>query len=185
MRAASMRTRQLPIAMAALAAALMSVLGGCSSGSGRPATHGPLSSGVGGTIPRGAICAPGGELQTFGVQVFTNYGHTTVVLDRVALLDPNHERLIGSYAVPGTLMIGTVPWPPRYQGMPSTWKFRKPVRGFRVAPGKSFNMVLGVTATTTGQATSQGMLVYYHDPAGSYVAKNYFANIIAAVKSHC
>ena len=45
-------------------------------------------------------------------------------------------------------------------------------------------MVLGIVATTPARATSQGILVYYHDAAGSYVAKNYFANIIAAVKMH-
>lgn len=45
-------------------------------------------------------------------------------------------------------------------------------------------MTLGIVATTLGRATSQGMLVYYHDSAGSYVAKNYFANIITAASQH-
>jgi hypothetical protein len=179
-----MRVRRLPLAMVALAAGLVSALGGCGSGGG-PATGGPLSSGAGDRIPSGAICAPGGEPQAFGDQLFTNHGHAAVVLDRVTLLDPHNERLVGSYAVPGTSLIGTVPWPPDYHGMPSAWKHRRPVPGFRIAPGKSFNMVLGVTATTAGQATSRGMLLYYHDAAGSYLARNYFANIIAAAKSHC
>ena len=43
-------------------------------------------------------------------------------------------------------------------------------------------MALGIIATTPRRATSQGMLVYYHDSSGSYVAKNYFANIIAAAR---
>ena len=31
--------------------------------------------------------------------------------------------------------------------MPPTWKDRQPVHSFRLAPGKSFNMVLDVVAT--------------------------------------
>lgn len=54
-----------------------------------------------------------------------------------------------------------------------------PVHGFRLAPGTSFNMVLGVAPEDPGRATSRGMLVYYHYSAGSYVAKNYFATVIA------
>jgi len=148
MRAPNMRMKSA-LSVAALVVALASALGACSSGGG-PATDGPLSSGVDRSmIPRGAICAPGGELQTFGNQLFTNYGHVTVVLDRVTLLGPRNERLVGAYAVPGTLLIGTVPWPPepsRGFPLPSTWKHRQLVHGFRLAPGKSFNMVLGVTA---------------------------------------
>ncbi|HUC59386.1 MAG TPA: hypothetical protein VMA95_18430 [Streptosporangiaceae bacterium] len=45
-------------------------------------------------------------------------------------------------------------------------------------------MVLGISATTPVRATSRGMLLYYHDASSTYVAKNYFANIIAAVSSH-
>jgi hypothetical protein len=176
--------KSLPVAVVALAAALASALGGCDGGGG-PASDGSLSSGADGRIPRGANCVPGGHAQTFGDQLFTNHGHATVVLDRVVLLHPHNERLIGSYAVPGTLLIGVVFWPPKYAGMPSTWKHRQPVHGFRLAPGKSFNMVLGVTAVATGRASSQGMLVYYHDSAGMYVARNYFAMIVAASKRGC
>jgi hypothetical protein len=38
-----------------------------------------------------------------------------------------------------------------------------------VAP--TFNMVLGVTFAGPANATSRGMLVYYHDAAGSYVRR--------------
>jgi hypothetical protein len=69
--------------------------------------------------------------------------------------------------------------------MPSTWKYRQPVHGFRLAPGKSFNMVLGVAAIAPGQASSRGMLVYYHESAGSYVATDDFAMVIAATKTGC
>jgi hypothetical protein len=187
MRAVKMGVRPLPLALLGLAA-LASALGGCGGGGG-PATDGPLSSGTSmhGPVPRGSICTPGGGPVTFGDQQFTNYGHTTVVLDRVVLLHPHNERLIGSYAVPGDFLIGTVNWPPKYAGIPSTWKHRQPVHGFRLAPGKAFNMVLGVaTITPRRDAVSQGMLVYYHDSSGTtYVARNYFANIIAASKHSC
>jgi len=83
------------------------------------------------------------------------------------------------------VLIGVVPWPPKYPGMPPAWKDRQPVHSFRLAPGKTFNMVLGVTAAGPGRATSQGMLVYYHDSAGRYVSPNYFAMIIAATKTGC
>jgi hypothetical protein len=60
------------------------------------------------------------------------------------------------------------------------------VHGFRLAAGKTFNMVLGVGAIAQGdRATSQGMLVYYHDSSGAYVAKNYWANILAANTHAC
>jgi len=175
----------LPLAVVTMTAALASALGGCTSGG--PATDGPLSSGssADGRIPRGAICVPGGRPQTFGDQQFTNYGHDTVVLDRVVLLHPRNERLVGSYAVPGAVLIGTVHWPPNYPGIPAAWKDRQPVHGFRLAPGKTFNMVLGVAAISAGRATSQGMLVYYHDSSGTYMARNYFANIIAANTHSC
>jgi hypothetical protein len=69
--------------------------------------------------------------------------------------------------------------------LPPAWRDRQPVHGFRLAPGKTFNMVLGVAATAAGQARSRGMLVYYHDSAGSYVARNYVAMIIATGKNGC
>jgi hypothetical protein len=183
MRAFSRRVK--PLGVVALTAALVSALSGCSGSGGATATNGPLRNDAQGIIPSGSICAPGGEPQTFGDQQFTDYGHVTVVLDRVVLLDPHNERLIASYAIPGKLLIGTVPWPPSEHAWPYTWKYRQPVRGFKLASGKSFDMVLGVTAIRTGQATSRGVLVYYHDSAGSYLAKNYFANIIAATKTGC
>ncbi len=141
-----------------------------------------------GRIPRGSICAPGGEAQTFGDQLFTNYGHAAVVLDSVTLLDPRNQRLIGAYAVPGVSLIGTLPWPPEPSPgfpLPSTWKLRQPLRGFRLAAGKSFNIVLGVRAIRAGQATSLGMAVYYRDATDNYVAYNYYANVIAATKAGC
>jgi hypothetical protein len=174
------------LAVVALAMLLLCGAAACGSKSD-PAADGPLSSGPKrGPIPRGSICVPGREgPQTFGDQIYTNYGHTTVVVDRVTLLDPHNQRLIGSYAVPGREGVGAIHWPPT-GWLPPGWKDRQPVHGFRLAPGKSLNMAIGVTAIKAGRAaTSQGILVYYHDPAGSYVARNYFANILAATRTGC
>jgi hypothetical protein len=177
------RARLLTLAI--VSATLLAGLAGC--GRDHVSSDGPLSSASSrhGLIPNGAICAPGGHPETFGDQIFTNFGKTTVVLDRVTLLHPRNERLVGSYAVPGSQLIG-VPgnWPPKYQGIPPSWQHRRSVHGFKLAAGRTFNMVLGIAARTPARATSRGMLLYYHDQSGSYVAKNYFANIIAAVNKH-
>jgi hypothetical protein len=177
------------LVLLAAVAVLMFALSGCSGTSGASSADGPLSSGNGihDRIPTGSICAPGGRPQTFGAQQFTNYGNTTVVLNRVVLLRPRNERLIGSFAVPGNQDIG-VPgnWPPKYPGISPAWKHRQPVHGYRVLPHGLFNMVLGVAAINARrQAVSQGMLLYYHDSSGTYVAKNYFGNVIAAISRAC
>lgn len=184
MRARAKRAYLLTLVVAALA----SGLAGC-DGNGRPAADGPLSSGDGlhGPIPKGAVCTPYGGPQTDGLQVFTNYGNTTVILDRVVLLRPHNQRLLGAYAVPaGNFLVGNPHgWPPRDSPLPSGWKHRQPVHGFRLAAGRDFNMVLGVAPITKGLSISQGMLVYYHDSAGSYVAKNYWAEGIADHRHGC
>ena len=187
---AEMRTKS-PLAVVALMVALASALGACTSGGGGPATNGPLSSGAG---KDGRILLHGGECATrfygrlwaFGIAQFTNYGHATVLLDRVVLLHPRNERLIGSDVVAGRrTVIGAITWPPNWPSVRRAWKTRQPVRGYRVAPGKMFEMVLGVAPTGPRNATSQGMLVYYHDPSGSYVAPNHFGMQIAVGKNGC
>lgn len=171
----------------ALGAVLASA--GCSGSSG-PATDGPLRGGpFGAPSPGGSSCAGArvGEPETFGDERFTNHGHTTVVLDRVGLRHPYNMRLIGSYAVPGAgQLVGVARgFPPRYSGIPPAWKHRQQVHGFRLAPGKSFNMVLGVEATGAPRVRSPGMVIYYHDPAGSYVIDDRFAMIIAVGGRQC
>jgi hypothetical protein len=176
----------------ALVVALASALAGCSSSSHGPAADGPLSSGAGKDgriLTRGGECATrfyGGRRKAFGIAQFTNYGHVTVVLDRVVLLHPRNERMFASDVVPGIrLVAGAISWPPNWPSLRRLWTTRKPVPGYRVAPGKSFEMVLGVTPTSWRTGNSQGLLVYYHDPAGSYVAPNYFGMEIAAGKNGC
>jgi hypothetical protein len=172
-----MRITRTGLAAVALAVALVSA--GCGS-SGGPSAHGPLRGGSFG-FGGGSDCAPArvGHPITFGDERFTNHGHTTLVLDRVGLRHPSQVRLVGSYAVPGTYLVGVAHWPPRYAGIPPSWKHRQLVHGFRLAPGKSFNMALGVSATGGPLARSPGMVIYYHDPAGRYVVVDHFAMIIA------
>src|SRR5580658_2480547 len=183
MRAPKIRMEPLSAVAVALTAAL--ALTGCSSSG--PATDGPLGGGAYGSISGGSVCVPGrvGQPRTFGIERFANHGHTTVVLDSVALLHPRNERLVGSYAVPGKFLIGIEDWPPKYAGIPSTWKDRQAVHGFRLAPGKTFNMVLGVEAVATSRANSQGMVIYYHDSEGRYVTSNDLAMITAVDKPQC
>jgi hypothetical protein len=187
MRPRTIRVRPLPLMAVGMAAALVSALAGCHSGRS-PAADGPLSSGNGihDPIPRGSVCTPDGGPQTNGLQVFTNYGSTIVVLDRVVLLRPRNQWLLGSYAVPGEYVVGSPHgWPPRSAQLPPTWKHRQPVHGFRLAAGGTFNMVLGVAPITKRRSTAQGMLVYYHDSSGTYVAKDYWAEIIAGNPHGC
>jgi hypothetical protein len=177
--APQMRITRPVLTAVALAVALTSA--GCGGSSG-PSTHGPLRGGAFGYVTGGGDCAVVrvGQPVSFGDEQFTNHGHTTLVLDRVGLRHPRNVRLIGSIAVPGTYGIGVVDgFPPRYRELPPTWKHRQPVHGFRLAPGKSFQIVLGVVATGGRPARSPGMAIYYHDPAGRYVAVDHFAMEIA------
>jgi hypothetical protein len=174
----------------ALAAVLASALAGCSSGNSGPATDGPLSGGPFPGMSGGADCLinPVGHPVTFGDERFTNHGHTTVVLDRVSLLRPRGLRMLGSYAVPGVWVVGTQRgWPPRFfkGSRPPTWDSRRPVSGFRVAPGRQFNMVLGVVAVSTPLASAPGMVIYYRDHSGRYLAADHFAMIIAENNRQC
>jgi hypothetical protein len=174
---------------AALAVVLALGCAGCGSNSGGPATDGPLRGGpFGAPSPGGQACAGArvGQAVTFADEVFTNHSHATVVLDRVALRRPRDMRLLGSYAVPGISMVGVVRgFPPTNSGLPSTWKHRQRVRGFRLAPGRSFNMVLGAAATGAPTARSPGMAIHYHDPAGSYVLEDRFAMLIVVGGRRC
>jgi hypothetical protein len=185
------RVKPLPLAATALGLALASGLGACSSAGHDPAANGPLSSGTGKSgkiLPHDGECATRfyGRRWAFGIDQFTNYGGTTVVLDRVVLLRPHNERLIGADVIPGTREpVGAITWPPNWPSVRGAWKTRQPVRGFRVAPRKTFSMVLGVEPTDERNATADGMLVYYHDPAGSYVAPSYLATQIAIGKDGC
>jgi hypothetical protein len=185
MRSPKMRGK--PLALSVLAGSLIYSLTGC-DGNGGPAADGPLN-GTFGTPSGNFICAGArvGQPFTFGLDTFTNHGHATVVLDRVALLRPRHERLIGSYAVPGAYIVGADPWPPGPSDLPPTWKDRRAVHGLRLAPGKTFNMVIGVVATARGHATSQGMSISYHGTAGSsYLAFDYNKlNIDTSEKRGC
>jgi hypothetical protein len=162
-----------------LAAAFLpvAVLAGCSSGPPAVSADGPLA----GAAPGGNDCGPArpGEGFTFGIEAFQNVGHTTLVLDSVALRDPRGLRLIGAYADPGQLLVGAVPgWPPESPPSfpnPPNWKDRKPVPGFRLGPGQWFNMVIGVEAPRRPGGSTSGLVIRYHDSASSYLVEDHFA----------
>jgi hypothetical protein len=180
-----MQIARLPLAAVALAAVLASA--GCGGSSG-PATDGPLHGGAFGYAGGGSDCSPAraGQPVSFGDEQFTNRGHDTLVLDRVGLRQPIHVRLVGSLVVPGIDGIGVIRgFPPRFRPVPPTWKNRQQVHGFRLAPGKSFQMVLGVVAPGARPARSPGMVIYYHDPAGRYVVEDHLAMIIAVGRRDC
>ncbi|MGH3405259.1 MAG: hypothetical protein ACRDRJ_22555 [Streptosporangiaceae bacterium] len=181
-----MRSRKnKQIALTVLSGTLTYSLAGCDNGC--PATDGPLN-GPFGTPSGHVVCTAArvGQPIAFGLDTFTNHGHTAIALDRVGLLQPRHERLVGSYAAPGVYIAGVVNWPPRHPPTSRNWKDRQAVHGFRLAPRKSFNMVLGVIATATGGATSQGMRIYYHNTAGRrYLAFDHNKLIIDTAKRGC
>jgi len=102
----------------ALASALTLAVSGCSRDRG-PSVRDPLGGGAFGSISDDDDCAPGhvNQPQTFGDERFTNNGQSAVVIDRVVLLHPHSERLVGSYAMPGNSFI-------RATGHLSTLAFR-------------------------------------------------------------
>jgi hypothetical protein len=77
-------------------------------------------------------------------------------------------------------------WPPRFfkGSRPPTWKDRRPVHGFRVTPGRSFNVVLGLAATAAPRGNAS-MVIYYHGASRSYVLKDRFEMTIAVGGRGC
>jgi hypothetical protein len=62
---------------------------------------------------------------------------------------------------------------------------RQPVHGFRLAPGKEFNLALGTAADTRPLAEARGMVIRYHDKADRYVYTNHFGMLITATGHEC
>jgi hypothetical protein len=181
-RALEMRVRPLTLAVIAVAAAF--TISACSR-TDDPSTHGPLT----GAAPGGGNCSPArpGEGFTFGDELFKNTGHSTLVLGSVVLRDPRGLRLIGAYADPGLALVGAVSgWPPQMppgDSLPENWKDRKPVPGFRLTPGKSFNMVIGVVAPRRPGGSTSGLVIRYHDAAGRYVVEDHFGYRVVTRRS--
>jgi hypothetical protein len=173
-------------ALAAVAVAAVLASAACGGRSG-PATDGPRRGGPFGSPSAGGDCQVTrvGQAVTFGEERFINHGRTTLILDRVALSHPRGLRLLGSYALPGVWVVGEVfGWPPK-DPLPPTWRRRQQVRGFRLAGGKTVNIGVGVVATTRPLARTSGMVIRYHDSAGSYVTDDHFALSIAGSDRQC
>ena len=133
--------------LAALAlAAVTPALAGCSSG---PPPLGAAPSGENQCIP-----AKPGQGVTYGLEAFTNHSSSTVVFDRVGLRQPRNLKLLGAYAIPGDRYpVGIwADWPPAPERgdrlpVPPSWAHRHPVSGYRLRPGASAGIVLGVEST--------------------------------------
>jgi hypothetical protein len=162
----------------------VAVLVGCGSGLPPVSADGPLAGAVSGE----GECATArpGEGVTFGIETFQNAGHSILVLDSVALRDPRNLRLIGAFADPGEgdHLMGTLLWPPEPSPgfpLPSNWKDRKPVPGFRLAAGQEFNLVIGVEAPRRPVGSTSGLVIRYHDSAGRYVVEDHFAYMVVTL----
>jgi hypothetical protein len=84
-------------------------------------------------------------------------------------------------------LIGAVNgWPPKASPgdpLPSNWKDRKPVPGFRLAQGKSVNIVIGVMAPRRPGGSTTGLVIRYHDSAGRYVVEDHYAYSLVTRRS--
>jgi hypothetical protein len=123
------------------------------------------------------VCFPGKPLgkYTYGVEDFTNHSAQTVVFDRVGLRDPVHLKVLGAYlaARDRSAQIGALlGWPPKGLDGLTDWARRRPVRGYRLRPGTATEVILGFQVTAPGGGISPGMLIWYHNGAGSYVLRD-------------
>jgi hypothetical protein len=158
--------------VAVLAAALAPALSGCSDGPP------PLSA-----------PPPGGQTfcdikphhgLTYGLEDFTNHSSQTVVFDRVGVRDPQHLKVLGADLTPGArYLVGMWPdWPPKpVRGqtdphLPPSWKHHRPVAGYRLRPGATAGVVLGIESTSASGGKTPGMLIWYHTASGSYVLRD-------------
>jgi hypothetical protein len=169
-----MRISRAVLALGAMPVLATPLLSGCGHHSPDPAAQGgPL----GGAAHGGSVyaCAAVGQPVTFGLEQFTNRGRTALVLDRAGLRDTRGVHLIGQYAILGTNAVGvTRGWPPRFASrIPPLWVTRRPVSGFRLAAGQTFNLVLGVEGTARPRGGAPGLVIRYHDAAGRFVVNDH------------
>jgi hypothetical protein len=175
-----MRISTVPPAVLALAATMATVLTGCGAG---PA---PLS----GAPPGDAVCfagRPNGKM-TYGIEDFTNHSGQTVVFDRVGLRHPLHLKVLGAFLSPRdrSPQIGALSgWPPRQLGGLTDWARRRPVRGYRLRPAATAEVILGFQLTAPAGGRSPGLLIWYHIADGSYVLKDDLEILVGRVGGAC
>ncbi len=175
-----MRISRVPPWVLALAVAMATMLAGCGAG---PA---PLSA----ARPGDAVCyasSPHAKM-TYGIEDFTNHSRQTVVFDQVGLRVPLHLKVLGAYLSPRdrSAQIGALSgWPPRQLGGLTDWARRRPVRGYRLRPGATAEVILGFQLTAPSGGRSPGMLIWYHTSDGSYVLRDDLAILVARVGGAC
>jgi hypothetical protein len=117
---------------------------------------------------------------TYGLEAFTNYSSQTVFFDQVGLRDPLHLKVLGAYLSPGARFeVGAwTHWPPRPTTgkdplpVPRGWRRRRPVRGYRLRPGATAQVILGFELTVQSGGKSSGLLIRYHTSDGSYLLRD-------------
>jgi hypothetical protein len=155
--------------MLLLALALTAGLAGCGS------SDAPLRAAPSGES-QGFCKIKQGQGITYGLEDFTNHSSQTVGFDRVGIRDPRNLKVLGARLTPGDrYLVGMWPtWPPHPQRsypLASSWKHRRLVAGYRLRPGKSAGVVLGIEPTAFPASTA-GMLIWYHTASGSYVLRD-------------
>jgi hypothetical protein len=171
-----MHPARTALAVAALTVAFVPAMSGCGSGGPGPLAAAP--SGESQCIP-----AKPGQGVTYGLERWTNHTSQTIVFDRVGIRRPQRLKLLGAYATPGLYVVGMWgSWPPKGQRdfrLPRSWAHRRPVAGYRLRPGATAGMVLGVESTAPPRGSTPGMLIWYHTASGSYLLRDDLEIIVA------
>jgi hypothetical protein len=174
-----MHLTRTTLAMVALTVALVPAMSGC--GSSGP---GPLRAAPPGT----STCIPAkpGQGVTYGGERWTNHTSQTIVFDRVGIRRPQHLKLLGAYATPGLYVVGMwASWPPKGQPeiwLSHSWAHRRLVAGYRLRPGATAGIVLGIESTAPPRGSTPGMLIWYHTASGNYLLRDDYEIIVA---EHC
>jgi hypothetical protein len=176
-------------ALMALAAVLAAVsLTACSRGVSLDGPLGPPGSGV--TV---CVSVKPGHLVTDGVDVVTNKGNQTLVIESLSLRSPRKMRMTGALIVPLHGGGGIGLWagfpPPTRQLLRSTtdveWAKRRPPRGVRVLPGHEIGLAVGVTPTTTQQGSAAGTRVRYEVSGRQYELDTVTRIILKVAPAKC
>lgn len=151
------------------------LLAGC-GGSSAPQSGGPL----GPPGNPGGACLPAagpGQPESDGFTEYSNLGSAPLVITRVSLAAPRHLALLGSYLVPtgGTELGESATFPPKSttgSPLPPGWAGRQKPGHFRLMPGKSVNIIVGIEATVRPGGMSPGVEIWYTEAGTSYVRKS-------------
>jgi hypothetical protein len=138
---------------------------------------GPLGSGG----IAGSICIPirTGQVESWGITELVNSGHSSVVIDKVTLINARRVRLAASYVVPitGNLEFGSwfgYPPAPRQKGV--EWSQHAVANGARVAPHRGprhADLVVVLRPTGSG-AQVQAIRVAYQEANNRFLLQTHY-----------